>query len=153
MFEPSAPVAPTTETPPDPALIVADEAFNTAMRTYETGGDATVLVKDALARYQALPTPDSDAQFHIALLQTAAGDFAAANTTCELLLSEHPNHLLAIGAAARAAKKAGDAAAARTWYQRYVDAWDQPREPLHEYEEHARLLTTFQNAAFAALAG
>mgnify|MGYP003336108830 CR=1 FL=1 len=133
-------------------LAAADEKFNKAMKLAESNGDSAAAVKEALDAYAALPKLDGDARFHVAVLQSAAGDYPDATKSCELLLKEHPNHLLAIGAAARASKKAGDTAAAKTWYQRYVDAWGAPREDLPEYKEHNRLLTIYQKEAVAFLA-
>ena len=127
--------------------LLADGAHVVAVDDLSTGRRGNLE-----AAFAALPKLDGDARFHVAVLQSAAGDYPDATKSCELLLKEHPNHLLAIGAAARASKKAGDTAAAKTWYQRYVDAWGAPREDLPEYKEHNRLLTIYQKEAVAFLA-
>lgn len=148
-----APAPPATPAEPKPPRAVADEAFNAAMRAYEGGSpEAATLVPRAIAAYGALPTVDSDGLFHLALLHLAAGDAAAARTTCEQGLARHPAHLLLLATAGKAAGKLGDAAGAQGYYQRLVAAWDQPREPLPEYEDHDRLLPIYQQEALGFLA-
>lgn len=137
----------------DPARAAADEAFSAAMRAHQSGGDSAALVKSALDAYAHLPVLDSDGRFHVEVLQAAAGDYPAAKATAEALLADHPNHLLAIGGIARAAKEAGNAADAKTWYQRYLIAWDAPRETLPEYTEHASLLTRLRTEASQYVGG
>ena len=159
--EPAAPVVPTPAAPPpapsaaeppvDPARAAADEAFNDAMRADQAGtADAPELVARARAAYGALAL-DSDGLLHLALLELAAGDPAAACATAERILVDHPDHLLAIGTCARASQRRGDAAATRSWQERFVAAWDRPREDLAEFEHHARMLPALQKEAVMAL--
>ena len=147
---PSGPVVVPAAPSSDPARAAADDAFTAAMKAHQSGEESGSLVNKALSAYAALPTLDTDGRFHVAVLQGAAGDYPAAKATAEAILAEHPHHLLAIGAAARAAKEAGDTAAAKAWYQRYMDAWPLPRETLPEYKEHASLLEKLRAEAAAA---
>ena len=146
---PAVAEAPAAATPRS----MADDAFNEAMQAHETGNPAAAkAVPRALTAYKALGTIDTDGQFHVALLELAADDAAAARKTCDTILAAHPNHLFALGTAGRAAVKSGDAKAARAYYERLVAAWDQPREALPEYEDHDRLLVVFQKEALTSLA-
>lgn len=150
---PSAPSAPAAAPPTTTPRAMADAAFNDAMQAYETGDPAAATaVPRALAAYKAIQGIDSDGKFHVALLEIAVNDPAAARATCDAILAAHPNHLFALGTAGRAAVKAGDTKAARAYYERLVAAWDQPREALPEYEDHDRLLPVFQKEALTALA-
>lgn len=139
------------EPPVDPARAAADEAFNNAMRADQAQTpDASELVASARAAYGAL-TLDSDGLLHLALLELAAGDPKAACATAERILIDHPDHLLAMGTCARASQRLGDTAANRVWQERFVAAWDRPREDLPEFEHHARMLPALQKEAVTAL--
>jgi hypothetical protein len=145
-----APVA-EVEPPADPVRAAADQAFNDAMRADQAGAaDAPALVARAREAYGRIEL-DSDGLFHLALLEMAAGEHGAACKTAERILVDHPDHLLAIGACARAATRGGDTAGARVWQERFVAAWDRPREALPEFDHHDRLLPILQREAVTAL--
>lgn len=145
---PAASVPSTPAPPVDPAREAADEAFNTAMRAFEGNSPSSDgPIRAALAAYQALPQLNSDGQFHEALLQHALGDEKAARATADTILAAHPNHVLALAVAARAAESLGDKAAARKYYQQITDGLDQPMEALPEFDDHARLVPKYREEA------
>lgn len=149
---PGAPVVPTSAPTPT-GREAADEAFNAAMRAYETGGaDAGVLLPRAIAAYVALPDIDADGRYHLGLLQMAAGDLPAARATADRVLATSPRHLLALGAAAQFATAAGDAAAARGYHERLLAAYEAEQGAAPEYAHHARMLPRYRDDALRALA-
>ena len=139
--EPPAEAAPAAASPRDRA----DEAFNTAMRAFEgKEPDSATPIRAALEAYAALGPIDTDGQFHVALLQLALGDDAAARATAEGILAGHPKHVLGLAVAAQAADAAGDKKAAKDYYSRVVDTVDQPTEALPEFSDHDRLVGRYQ---------
>lgn len=149
-----APVAAAAPETASDARSMADAMFNDAMRAHETGDaeNAKVYLPQAIAAYRALPTLDADGHFHLALLQIAAGDPAAARATVDETLASQPEHLLALGAGARAATAAGDTAAAVDYHRRLLAAYDAQAGAAPEYQHHARLLPKFQDEAREAVA-
>lgn len=134
----------------------ADRLFNRIMQERETGDPALVrqFYPMAIQAYQAAEPLDADGLYHLALVQTAGGDAAAARATAERILAMQPNHLLGLGAAAEAAVEQGDTAAARTFYQRYLDNYEAERtNQFPEYIDHARILPTYEQQARVITAG
>ncbi|MCK6507480.1 hypothetical protein L6R53_29630 [Myxococcota bacterium] len=146
---PAAPVAPA-----DPRTI-ADEAFNVAMRAHETGDAATarLALPEALRAYAALPALDTDAGFHVAVLQLASGDPGQALASAEGVLATRPTHLLALGVGQRAALAAGDPARARAYAERLLAAYDAEQGQVAEYEHHAVALPIYRDEAQALVGG
>lgn len=147
------PAQPEPQQPLGPREL-ADALFNDAMTASESGqgAEAAVLLPQALSAYQGLGLLDDDSQFHVALLQLAAKNPKEARAAAERILAKEPKHLLALGVAALAAQDSQDAAGARAYSQRLVDAY--PAESaLHrpEYEQHARVMATYLERARQAL--
>jgi hypothetical protein len=149
---PGAPAAPAA--PADPR-VVADEAFNLAMQAHETGDVATarLALPEALRAYAALPSLDTDAGFHVAVLQLAAGDPAQSLAATEVVLAARPTHLLALGVGVRAAQAAGDPARARAYAARLLAAYDGEQGQVAEYEHHAVALPIYREEAAALIGG
>jgi hypothetical protein len=72
----------------------------------------------------------------------------------ERILATNPNHLLGLAAAAEAAERDGDEAAARSFYQRFIAAYDaEVARGLPEYRDHARMLPELLTNARRATGG
>lgn len=133
---------------------LADALFNDAMTASESGqgAEAAVLVPQAIAAYQGLGLLDDDSQFHVALLQLASKHPQEARAAAERILAKAPKHVLALGAAALAAQDLQDAAGARAYSQRLVDAYPaESSQHRPEYEQHARVMATYLERAKQAL--
>lgn len=141
---PSAPMTPRDQ---------ADALFNEAMMASETNdGEALMQVLPrALAAHRALGALDDDGAYHVALLELVGAKYAEARATAATLLAKNPKHLLALAVSMRAAQRAGDAAAARDFAKRLLDAYDaESTRPLPEYQDHARMLPSYRAEAQAA---
>src|SRR5690606_11417068 len=91
--------------PPAPAAAPASAAGDSA--------EVSFFLPMALAAYRQAGPLDADGLYHLSVLEIAAGDPAAARATAERILETEPDHLLGLAAAARAARDAGENAAAR----------------------------------------
>ncbi len=117
----------------------ADRLWNRVMMA-ASGGDSTQVsffVPMAIQAYQALPEFDTDALFHLSMLQQTADDLPAAIETAEEGLTRNESHLLLLYALAEAQYESGDEAAARVTYGRLLDAWDAEQATSNfDYEAH-----------------
>src|SRR5690606_19312180 len=141
---PAAP--PLTGTPREQA----DRLFNRIMQASAAGDSAEVsfFLPMALAAYRQAGPLDADGLYHLSVLEVAAGDPAAARATAERILETEPDHLLGLAAAARAARDAGENAAARRYYGRLLEVYDAQRQrALPEYGDHAAILPLYQEEA------
>ncbi len=145
-----APQAP--QAPQDP-LAEADELFNEAMMAHESKApEAPAAISAALAAYQKLDLKgDADGKYHLALLQLAKGDLAAARATLDEILAAVPDHLLALGASAQAAAKANAPKVAAARWEQYLQNLEPKRNARSEYEHHAAILPIYQREAEAFL--
>lgn len=128
----------------------ADRLFNRIMTAAERGDSAEALrfTPMAINAYGMAAPLDHDGLYHLAIVHTVAGDYAAARATAEEILAADPNHLLGLAAAGEAAERAGDTAAARDYYGRLLAAYDDEVERgLQEYQDHAQSLPQFRAAA------
>lgn len=154
---PAAPsMPPLAAEPPPPASPreAADQLFNEAMMASEQGDQAAVanLAPKAIAFYRALGPLDGDGTYHLASLQLANKDFAAARSTADGLLAKEPGHLLALFVAAQAAAGANDHPAAATYWQKLDAAYDaEAGRQLREYVDHQRMLPSVRARARQAL--
>src|SRR5690606_12320876 len=141
-----APPPPLTGTPREQA----DRLFNRIMQASAAGDSAEVsfFLPMALAAYRQAGPLDADGLYHLSVLEIAAGDPAAARATAERILETEPDHLLGLAAAARAARDAGENAAARRYYGRLLEVYDAQRQrALPEYGDHAAILPLYQEEA------
>ena len=132
----------------------ADRLFNRIMAERE-GGDtaqAKFFLPMALQAYENAGPLDEDGYYHLSLLQNFGGDFKTAQATAEKILATSPNHLLGLSAAANAARAAGDIAAARKFYQRFLSAYDsESKLQKQEYIDHANMLPQLKAEAEQAV--
>ncbi|MYA32097.1 MAG: zinc ribbon domain-containing protein [Gemmatimonadales bacterium] len=125
---------------------VADRLFERVMREHE-GGDferAAFFIDMALQAYDAVPPEeiDADARFHVGLLRLLTGASGLAREQADEILSAHPEHLLGLLLAARAADFEGDADAAEAYRARVragVEAAGGIPD-LPEYQAHRTLI-------------
>ena len=128
----------------------ADRLFNRVM-TEKEGGDTTqakFFVPMAVQAYEMAGNLDPDGYYHLSLLHNLGGNPQAALSAAERVLATSPNHLLALSAAAQAARASGDNAAARRFYQRFIAAYDaESRTAKQEYEDHGKMLPELKTEA------
>lgn len=135
---------------------LADRLYNRVAAAREQGDMATArqFAPMGIEAYQSAEPLDHDGLYHLAIIYTVAGDHASARETSERVLADNPNHLLALAAAAEAMEAAGDTAAARQYYQRFLDAYESEiGRGLTEYMDHARVMPEYRAAALRATGG
>jgi hypothetical protein len=128
----------------------ADRLFNRVMEAHAAGDREQVdfFVPMAVEAYRQSEDLDADGLFHLALLETLAGQPAAGRATAERILAGEPRHLLALAAAAEAAEAQGDEAAALDYHRRFLAAWDaEAGLDRPEYVDHARMLPEYRAVA------
>ena len=132
----------------------ADRLFNRIMAAAEQGNEAEVaqFMPMAIQAYGMVEDLDHDGLFHLAILHRTAGAPDQAMATAERILSDAPQHILALGVAAAAAADAGDTARANELHRRLLDAYPaEAAKPLPEYVDHQRMLPEYRRAAQEAL--
>ncbi len=132
----------------------ADRLFNRIMTAMQSGDQqqAQFFMPMAITAYENVPNLDADGLYHLSVLQTAAGDAAAALSTARKILASSPDHLLGLAAAAQAADKTGDTAAAVRYYRHFLDSYDAEKaKSLPEYTEHTQVLPEYRTDAEAYL--
>lgn len=128
----------------------ADRLFNRVMQALSQGdtAQASFFLPMAVLAYRQAGELDEDGLYHLSVLEAAAGDPASALATAERILERAPDHLLGLGAAARAAKLAGDRPAARRHYERFLGAFEAERlKDRPEYRDHGRILPEYRSEA------
>jgi predicted nucleic acid-binding Zn ribbon protein len=128
----------------------ADRLFNRIMSAQAQGDttNARFFTPMAIQAYQSAQPLDHDGLYHLAMVHTVAGDYAAARNTAQQVLAQNPNHPLALAAAGEAAERAGDVDDARAFYRRFLDAYDaEIARGLQEYQDHARIMPELQATA------
>ena len=130
----------------------ADRLFNRIMQERSQGNDqqARFFVPMAVQAYQASEPLDADGRYHLSLIHTVGGDFAAARQAAEQILSASPNHLLGLAALAEAAAATGDTVAASAAWRRFLEHLaEEKAKNLPEYLDHARILEQYEADARA----
>ena len=124
----------------------ADRLYDRAMSELDAGDmeRSAFFLDMGLKAYAAVPPEqiDSDARFHMGMMQMHLGDSAGARQMGDRILEDEPEHLLGLILSARAAEFAGEEAAAEGYRGRLravVDgAGGIPDRP--EYESHRPLI-------------
>ena len=157
---PAAGLNPTAGTPPDLSSMTpreaADRLYDRIMRAASAGDTAEALafLPMALDAYDLVVPLDADGHYHVSLLHALGGDYQMAREAAEGALADAPNHLLLLGAAARAASELGDSDGANAYYARFMEAWDSEQaRGLEEYSMHAIPLAEMRAAAEARAGG
>ena len=148
----------TSTPPPGPGPLSgtpreqADRLFNRIMTERETGdtAQARFFLPMALQAYANAEPLDADGYYHLSLLQSYGGDHGAALASAQRILATQPNHLLGLGAAASAARAAGDNAAARNYNRQLLAAYEREIATTKpEYQDHANILPELKAQAEA----
>ncbi len=129
---------------------LADRLFNRIMQERSQGNEerAKFFVPMATQAYQNAMPLDADGLYHLSLIQAVGGDFASARKTAQQILDASPTHLLALGALAEASLSAGDSAAARAAWRKFLDNLSSEKaKQLPEYNDHAPILTEYEQTA------
>jgi tetratricopeptide (TPR) repeat protein len=138
--------APLTGTPREQA----DRLFNRVMQAQGQGDSDQVafFLPMAVLAYRQAGELDVDGLYHLSLLETASGDAESGLASAERILRDAPEHLLALAAAAQAADALEDQAAARRFYERFLDAFPTERgKPLVEYMDHSQIFSAYREEA------
>ncbi|MDH3424503.1 MAG: zinc ribbon domain-containing protein [Gemmatimonadota bacterium] len=133
----------------------ADRLFNRVVSSAEQGDSAQMLqfLPMSIQAYDVAEPLDDDGYFHKSILQRLAGDTEGAIASAETALARSPDHLLALNTAAEAARESGDTERARTYYQRFLDAYDaEIAKDLPEYQIHSALLDGMRADALTGVA-
>lgn len=133
----------------------ADRLFNRVMAAAEQDRQEEVdrFMPMAIQAYGLVPALDHDGLFHLAILHQTAGDHASARATAHQILQDAPNHILGLGVAGTSAAAEDDDAAARSHFQRLVDAYPSESGRLApEYVDHQPMLDEYLRIARAHLA-
>lgn len=128
----------------------ADRLFTRIMTAAEQGDtvEARRFTPMAIDAYRMAAPLDADGLYHLAVVHLVAGNPDAARSTAEQILAVSDTHLLGLAVAGEAAEAAGDAEAAREYYGRLLQAYDQEvSRALPEYEAHSRSLPEFRATA------
>jgi hypothetical protein len=117
------------------------------MGASEAGDTAMVqqFLPMALAAHDMARPLDLDQLYHLAELHRAGGDNASALAVAGEALTQNPDHLLALKAAAEAMQSLGDREGARRHASRFLEVYEAERaKPLQEYQDHAVPLEDFR---------
>jgi hypothetical protein len=150
--EASAPFAGSTGgaggNPPDISnLTPADAAvrlYNRVMGMHERGrADSVQLFAPmAIAAYEMMDKLDLDQRYELGRIAAVSGDETRARAEADTILSQQPSHLLGLILAANAARMRKDAAAERSYRQRFAAAAPAERaKQLPEYITHENDIT------------
>jgi len=134
----------------------ADRLWTRVMTSVEAGDSASVqmFLPMSIAAYERARPLNADGLFHLSVLQRMALQPEEALATAEEALAAHPDHLLALSAAAGAAADLGREGRARELYGKLLDVWDaEMAKGLEEYELHSRMLPDLRAEAEAYLDG
>lgn len=127
----------------------ADRLFNRVMQTISSGDTTNALFFQPMAvqAYQRAEPLDLDGIIHQALLELLV-DPSAALATSERVLESEPDHVLALGTAARAAIAMEDSTKARDYYEHLLRVYDtEYARNLVEYDGHRQLMADMQSEA------
>lgn len=133
-----------------------DKLFDRIMRAAESGDANTVtqFAPMAVQAYGMLDSVDSDARYHLALIQLHTGDVDGAKAQGDSILKSQPGHLFGYiikGTIARFQKDDKSLSKAYADYLSHLDKETAANRP--EYQSHARALEDFTKQAKAAKGG
>ena len=130
-----------------------DRLFNRVMSAAERGdtGEVRFFVPMALQSYALLGPLDTDARYHLGVIQFVNHNYVAALAEADSMAREIPGHLLASALRAQIAVARGDATARRRAYREFLAAYDREMAAgRSEYAEHAGILQATRDSARSA---
>jgi hypothetical protein len=119
----------------------ASRLFNRVMLYSEQGkmDSARFFAPMAIQSYAMIGPLDAHAHYDIGVISAAVRDVPRAKAEADTILTTHPNHLLGLVLAIRAAELSGDSSAAARFTRRLEAAAPTERTTgVKEYEEHGR---------------
>ncbi len=118
----------------------ASRLFNRIMLYSEQGkmDSARFFAPMAIQAYEMIGPVDAHARYDIGVISAATGDIPRARAEADTILAAHPDHLLGLVLAMRAADLSKDPAASARYRKRLVAAAPAGRTSLKEYAEHSR---------------
>lgn len=128
----------------------ADRLFNRVMQGAANGDTAQLgfFAGMAIQAYGMVPERNADLHYHLGELYRVTGDVARARAQADTILAADPQHLFGLFGAAQAEQGRGDQAAARAFYQQFLDAYAaQVARNLPEYQEHQQGLPAMRAVA------
>lgn len=128
----------------------ADRLFNRVMTAVSNNDTAQALrfLPMAVAAYERVDSLDADGRYHLGALELVGGQWDAARAQADTMLAAAPTHLFGLFVAARAEAGRGNAAAAKEFYRRFLQAYDQEiAKKRPEYEEHGQGLPAMKAEA------
>jgi hypothetical protein len=132
----------------------ATRLFNRVMTSSSVGDTADVafFLPKALTIYEQLGPTDSDGIYHVVLLLLVGGDAEGALAKAREGLTEEPDYLLLLAAAAEAAEGLGDQAAAQGYYTHFLRVYDSEMGLARPgYDHHSQMLPVYRETARAFL--
>ena len=132
----------------------ADRLYNRVMEAVSAGDsiEAQAFFPMAIAAYERARPLDHDGLFHLSMLQRSAMDLEGALATAREVLAEEPDHLLALSAAAAAARELGLDEEAAEHYRHLLEVYDaEVAAGRPEYDLHSRMMTALPDTARAFL--
>jgi hypothetical protein len=139
----ATPLASGAMTPPDISSMSPEERanrlFNRVMAYASEGkaDSAAFFAPMAISAIESLTPLTLHTRYDLGLVALAAGDLDKAKAQSDTILKERPTHLLGLILASRAAEARGDAAAAKTFRKKLLDAEKTERAAaLPEYRDH-----------------
>lgn len=119
----------------------ASRLFDRVMRYSSEGkaDSAALFAPMAIMAYERVGPLDAHARYDIGTISVTVGDATAAAAQADTILKQHPNHLLGLILAAKAADAAGNRAAATRFRSRLTAAAPAERaKNIPEYADHQR---------------
>jgi len=134
----------------------ASRLFNRVMILAQAGKQDSVafFLPMAVGAYQQLPALDSDARYHLGLLQLAGGSTAAALAEADTILKGTPTHLFGFVLRAHAYRQLNDGVRERRAYTDFLkyEAAERARN-RPEYDDHKASLDAFHEEALRRQVG
>ena len=128
----------------------ADRLFDRIVRAAEAGDteQVTQFQPMALSAYAMLGQQDSDSRYHVGLIHTLAGNFAAARAQLDTLRAVEPDHLLGAMLGFTLAELTDDADGREQAYRAFLEAYDaEIASQKAEYLAHEPAIQSFLTAA------
>ncbi len=127
-----------------------DRLYERVMTASQTGDQATVttFTPMALGAYAQLDTIDSDARYHVSMLQLHQGGVDIARAQADTILRTDPGHLLGYVVAAAVARWTQDESELTRIYRDFLSRYDREIASARpEYAEHAAMLADVKRTA------
>lgn len=140
--------------PPDISQMTPMERFirlnDRIMMAAAQGDTATVqtFLPMALSAYEQLPSVDTDARYHAALLRAEGKEFEAARAIADTILTTDPANLIGLTLLGTIGELTGNATLRADAQRRFLAAWDtEIGKPNQEYLDHREVLDAFRAGA------